>query len=146
MNIVENINDTDALFGELLHLKYFGNPLHMLHLIEVISFVNDVGVIMGLSYDDNIIIRIIYQSICRVRNGDTGISNRWEITREKINTNPKEISCPICYEDTLNVCITQCDHEFCNKCIEKIINLNKYNDRPNCAMCRAPIMKIKQIS
>ena len=65
------------------------------------------------------------------------------------------MECPICLEiieNTENIFVTKCKHEFCNNCIIKWY-INNYNDNNNqeynksCPICRENInIKIKIIS
>lgn len=48
--------------------------------------------------------------------------------------NIQEIECPICYDADANCIVSPCGHRYCEKCIDKIINLNK-----DCSICRKSI-------
>jgi len=56
------------------------------------------------------------------------------------------MECPICYEDEkkIELTITICNHIFCKKCINSIINSNK----SKCPICRIELIdkKCKKIS
>jgi hypothetical protein len=50
--------------------------------------------------------------------------------------------CGICYEKNCTV-RTGCGHDFCGRCIAKIIGSNKnMTSAPSCSFCREPITKI----
>jgi hypothetical protein len=55
-----------------------------------------------------------------------------------------EYSCPICYDDIKdNIYITNCNHKFCKKCINKWFN-NKIN--VTCPLCRTIILNIENFN
>ena len=50
--------------------------------------------------------------------------------------------CPICLKDfdNINICITDCNHEFCSICLNKWLDRN----RLDCPKCRKKIKSFKQ--
>ena len=52
---------------------------------------------------------------------------------EKVNSNT--INCPICYEDVKIPYVTNCNHNFCYSCVDKLISRSTNNEWA-CPICR----------
>jgi len=89
-----------------------------------------------------------------LNNGLPGMNElrRWKVdslllcleTCDELN---KKKECPICLDEvkTINILKTNCNHEFCDKCIMKKLEIDRSKCTPNCPMCRTDIktMEIK---
>lgn len=57
----------------------------------------------------------------------------------------KEISkntCPICFENQIDICLNPCGHTLCNKCS---VNNYYYYNNGNCFICRKPVKEYIKI-
>lgn len=60
---------------------------------------------------------------------------------KKENLEEKEDICPICYENISHNCYitTNCNHSFCNECINSYFKTCSSQNTPHCSLCRTTI-------
>ena len=72
---------------------------------------------------------------------------KFDITIKTTPTQPSTKDCPICLDEipSSNQIITNCNHTFCNDCIQKYFkSLNSnINTQPICAYCRDPMKSLE---
>lgn len=67
-------------------------------------------------------------------------------TQNQTQTQTQKKDCPICLDEITptNQIITNCNHTFCNDCIQKYFkSLNHNNNPPVCAYCREPMKRLE---
>lgn len=90
--------------------------------------------------------RINYSGLesSRIRsNNSNGRKNKPKIEGLLVNTRSmsESVECPICFENTTQKVVSNCDHSFCFNCISKYIKNKNYNC--DCPMCRVKINSLK---
>lgn len=71
---------------------------------------------------------------------------KFDITIKTPTTQTQTHVCPICLDEipSSNQIITNCNHTFCNDCIQKYFkSLNSNNNLPVCAYCRDPMKSLE---
>lgn len=72
---------------------------------------------------------------------------KFDITIKTTPTQPSTKDCPICLDEipSSNQIITNCNHTFCNDCIQKYFKSlnNNINQHPVCAYCRDPMKSLE---
>jgi hypothetical protein len=145
VSIVNEVIDANEMFGRMLELTFFGNPIQE-HIVKIIEHIDDHQNSYNLTYDGGRIIRIIRQSFVRLRDRETTPSlTKIELVIHPDNTINDTHNCPICYEDynAVDGLSLQCNHSFCKTCVINLLKNNPQNERtPQCALCRENIKSV----
>lgn len=87
-------------------------------------------------YDDT----YLYYTENNYDSDDDNIKGKKKYTKTN-NTSPNEndnstkMNCPVCYDEIIFPYITDCNHQFCYSCINKLISVSK-SCRWACPICR----------
>ena len=82
--------------------------------------------------------KTIYKNICCENENDNENDN------ENENYNASDLICPICYENRVTV-QTNCEHNFCYKCIKSYYENIENDNFDKCPYCRTQLCKFYKI-